>query len=307
MTSICALQLVERGLVTLDEPVYKHIPELKDFPVITGFKEDGTPIEEPHKNPITLRLLLTHSSGLVYEQLHPKTLAYRKFYGEHTSKVMSAKLLERFSCPLAFEPGTSWSYGSSLDYAGLLVERISGLSLEEFMRQNLWEPLGVKDMTFYLSKRPDMKARMADMSRRDDATGKVVKSDALQPYQQLSGEEVEDCMGGQGVFTSGSEYIKILHGVLTSDENEKILKKETVEMLFKPQLGAESAAMLNMVLQDTTVNNAMGGLPKEVRKDWGLGGLLIRIDTADGIKEGTLFWGGLPNLSWVRPANAPFW
>jgi CubicO group peptidase (beta-lactamase class C family) len=297
MTSICCAQLVERGLVTLDEPIYKHIPELKDLPVLTGFNEDGSPIETPHKNAITLRLLLSHSSGLSYDVMHPLLAAWLK--AKNLEPAGSGKLIERFTrAPLVFEPGTSWSYGPSIDFAGLLVERISGKSLEEYMRENLWEPLGVKDMTFHLSKRPDLAERKTDMSARDPSSGKVVNFPGRMPYQTGDGGEIEDCLGGQGVFSNGDEYIKILHGLLTTDENEKILKKETVELFFSPQLGEGSSAMLNMILQDDAANNAMGGVPKTVKKDWGLGGLLICGDTPDGKREGTMFWGGYPNLIW---------
>jgi hypothetical protein len=131
-------------------------------------------------------------------------------------------------------------------------------------------------------------------------------------------------MGGQGSFTSAEEYLKILHGLLTTEDNEKILKKETLEMFFEPQLGDGSRAALNAVLQDDMVsqilhsediwvlivlltidapglkaNNAMGGTSKQVKKDWGLGGVLVMDDAPDGKKAGTMIWGGLPNLIWV--------
>lgn len=297
MTSISALQLVERGLITLDEPIYKYIPELKDFPIIEGFKEDGSPIEVPHKIPITLRTLLTHSSGLSYSVMHPKLVAWTQYHGKESN--MSGKLLERFTHPMIFEPGTSWMYGSSIDFAGLLIERISGLSLEDFMKQNLWEPLGIKNMTFSLSRRPDLKAKMAEMSFRDEKTKKMRSNTDPLPYMNESGGDVEDCMGGQGVFTSAEEYMKVLHAMLTTDENEKILKKETTELFFTPQLSEGALEMMNMVLMDDIANNAMGGTPKDLKKDWGLGGLLLMGDAPDGKKEGTMIWGGLPNLIWV--------
>ncbi|KAF1915426.1 beta-lactamase/transpeptidase-like protein [Ampelomyces quisqualis] len=296
MTSICAMKLVEQGLVSLDEPIYKHIPELEAFTVVKAI-EDGTgkPIEEKHTVPMTLRHLLTHSSGLSYDTTHPKLTAWLAYHKRQPNS--SGKLLERFDAPLVAEPGESWAYGPSIDYAGLLVERISGESLEEYMKTNLWEPLGIKDMTFYLSKRPDLKHRLADMSSRNEE-GKVRHTDGRMVYQDGDGNEVADCMGGQGSFTSAQEYLKVLQAVLTADENEKILKKKTVEEFFKPQLGEGSRVMLNAVLQDDMANNAMGGTPKHVEKDWGLGGILVMGDLDDGKKSGTMIWGGLPNLIW---------
>lgn len=252
MTSLCCMQLVERGLVTLDEPVYKHIPELKSFNVLTGFEDNGKPIEKKHTNALTLRHLLTHTSGLTYDATHPKALAWLKYHNR--SPGSSGKLLERFSVPLMFEPGESWMYGSSIDYAGLLVERVTGQSLESYMRQNLWEPLGIRDMTFHLSSRPDMRERMADMSLRDVNTGKVRPTGSRMPYLDGDMKEVEDCFGGQGVFTTPEEYIKVLHAVLICDENEKLLKKASLEEFFKPQLGEGSSMALNAILQDDMVS-----------------------------------------------------
>jgi CubicO group peptidase (beta-lactamase class C family) len=252
MTSISAMQLVERGLVTLDEPIYKHIPELEKLQVLTGFDEStGAPIEEKQNATMTLRHLLTHASGLSYDAMHPSLLAWLAYRKQKPNQ--SGKLIERFtSAPLVAQPGASWAYGPSIDFAGLLVERLSGKSLEEYMKENIWEPLGIKDMTFYLSKRPDLKARMADMSIRNEE-GKVRFTDGKMPYVDADGNEAEDCMGGQGCFTSAEEYVKVLQAILTTDENEKILKKASVEEFFKPQLGKGSAGMLNMVLQDDMV------------------------------------------------------
>lgn len=142
-------------------------------------------------------------------------------------------------------------YGAGLDYAGLLVERASGLSLEEYMREHLWAPLGIKDMTFNLGRRPDLKERMADMSGRDVESGKVVFSDERQSYQDADGSEIRDCCGGQGVFTSPEEYFKVLRAVLVMEDDERLLKKETVEEFFRPQLKEMPKAVFNGMLQSS--------------------------------------------------------
>jgi CubicO group peptidase (beta-lactamase class C family) len=242
------MQLVEAGQVSLDEPVYKHIPELESLKVLKSFTDAGEPIEEKHTNPITLRRLLSHSSGLTYASIHPKAMAWLKYHNREDSN--SGKLLERFDCPLMFEPGEAWCYGPSIDFAGLLVERVTGQTLEEYMKKNLWEPLNIRDMTFKPSSRPDLQERMADMSVRDE-TGKVRWTGAVMVHQGKDGKEAEDCFGGHGCFTSAEEYLKVLHAVLNRDE--KILKKETFEEFFRPQLSEGSAAALNHVLQDDAV------------------------------------------------------
>lgn len=248
MTSLCCMQLVERGLASLDEPVYNRIPELQDFKVLKGFDADGKPIEEKHSKIMTLRHLLTHSSGLTYDTMHPKALAWLEYHKRKPA--MSKNLLERFNTPLMFEPGDSWMYGSSTDYAGLFVERVTNQTLEEYMKINLWQPLGIKDMTFHLASRSDMQERMADMSLRDPGTGK-----ARHTVLGLVGSQKEatDCFGGQGIFTSAEEYLKVIHALLTCDENEGLLKRSTLEEFFTPQLGEGSSTALNAIVQDDTV------------------------------------------------------
>ncbi|KAH8733233.1 beta-lactamase/transpeptidase-like protein [Phaeosphaeriaceae sp. PMI808] len=302
MTSIACMQLVEQGLVSLDEPIYKHIPELESYTIIKGFEEGtGKPIEEKHTVPMTLKHLLTHSSGLTYDVFHPKTLAWLAYHKRKPNS--SGKLLERFDTPLVAEPGESWAYGPSLDFVGLMVERISGMSLEDYLKKNVWGPVGINDVTFFPSTRPDMQARMADMTTRD-AEGKLTHDSGRSLYHDGNGNEIVECLGGQGAFTSAGEYIKLLQGLLASDENEKLLKKETVELFFKPHLSAGSSAAMNAFLQDEAINNIMGSTPLNVKKDWGLGGILILADLETGKKSGAMIWGGLPNLLWWVDRNA---
>lgn len=296
MTSLCCMQLVDQGLVSLDEAVHKHIPELESYKVLSGFDDNGAPIETKQAKPITLRLLLTHSSGLTYDALHPNAMAWLQYHKQPLRT--SGKLLERFELPLMFQPGESWTYGSSTDFAGLIVERVTGQTLEAYMRKNIWEPLGIKDMTFHPSSRPDMKERMADMAIRDPATGKVQNYDGPMPWHDGEGKELQDCFGGNGVFTSAEEYVKVLKAMLTNEENEKLLKKETMDIFFTPQLGERSKNTLNASLQNDMMNTMMGNTDKSITKDWGLGGLLIDSDSPTGSKAGTMIWGGAPNLRW---------
>jgi len=298
MTSIAAMQCVERGLLKLDDGIYDVLPEFKGMPVIKGFMDDGSPIMEPHKNKITLRHLLTHSSGLAYDETHPLLIGWRKWQRRTPSR--GPTIDERFLTPLVFEPGSAWMYGSGIDWAGQMVERVSGgITLQEYMETNIWHPLGIKDMTFFLQQRPDMAKRRADMSKRDPAQPNTVKrSNAI-----LQFEGTKDCMGGLGVFSSAEEYIKILAGLLRTDKDEKLMKRESVEEFFKPQLSEKARASLNKLMKDEQMNNAMGGTPQGIGKDWGLGGLLNMADVPEGRTAGTMVWGGLPNLSWVSFAE----
>ena len=254
MTSISALQLVDRGLVTLDEPLSKHLPELDALSVIASLDEAGKATEEKQNKPITLRMLLSHSSGLDYDFWSPTLTKYLTTLGKPMGS--GGKVLQRFgSNPLVFQPGESFTYGPGIDFAGLLVERITGQRLEEYMRANIWNPIGMKDVTFYLSQHPDMDEKLADVSLRTE--GKAVPFKAK--MFQEDGKEFEDCMGGMGSFTSAGEYVKLLKAMLVDDKEEKLLKKATWDELFKPQLspggikGINTSLKVDMVSKEITL------------------------------------------------------
>lgn len=212
---------------------------------------------------------------------------------------------ERFDSPLVFEPSTSWMYSPSIDFAGLLVERISGSTLTEYLKTHIWEPLGIKDMTLHISRRPDMQERLAAMSYRT-ADGKVAATPehpehAISPWLTQDGSEVSACFGGQGLFTTGEEYIKVLRGVL----NGSIIPARFAEEFFAPQLNQVQADALNGLLQIDQVNNMMGHTNKTVRKNWGLAGLLLDADDHEGgRKAGTMIWAGIPMLTWFVDREA---
>lgn len=113
MTSIAVLQLVERGIVKLDDDVSLLVPVLAGQPILTGFKEDGTPITKERKGPITLRRLLTHSVGGSYDFSSGDISQWKKTQG--TLGKLGTTVDEVFGHPLLYEPGESWSYGSASD------------------------------------------------------------------------------------------------------------------------------------------------------------------------------------------------
>ena len=174
------------------------------------------------------------------------------------------------------------------------MERVNGdIPLQSYMEKNIWAPLGIKDVAFHLIPREDMQKRKADMSMRDPTgTGKAI----FCPVNPMP-DGMEDAFGGGGAFASAPEYLKILHGLLADDG--KLLKSETIELMFQPQLSDASREALKEVTADPAINDMLGGLPLGTPKDWGLGGLLISSDLDNWIRKGTMIWGGMPNLSWA--------
>ncbi|KAI1418001.1 beta-lactamase family protein [Hypoxylon sp. FL1857] len=292
VTSIAALQLVERGLITLDEDVLPLLPSLAKQEILTGFKDDGEPITRKRQNPITLRLLLTHSAGLGYGFLHPPLAKYAAWRGPQPDGTVD----EAFDTPLLYEPGESYLYSSSIDRAGQLVEKLTGQKLEDYMKQNIFEPLGMDSTTFFPWNHPDIQARRVPMAYREDPTGAVVEKDG-EPWFSAGKKEA---FGGQGLFSTMSDYIKVLHSLLLDDE--KLLKKETTALMFKPHLTPKSKEALLKLME--TPDWLIGDFPVTNEYDWGLGGILVDGDKHDYRKKGTLIWGGAANLFWFIDRTA---
>jgi len=204
-------------------------------------------------------------------------------------------LIQRFSAPLLFEPGTSWQYGPSIDWAGRLVERLMQKTLEEHMREHIWTPLGIKDMTFFPSQKDaGFRARMMGLTIRDPQ-GSRRAVDYAGPTINTG---LTDCCGGQGVYGTMGEYVKVLHSLLVDDE--RLLSKATTEQLFSPQLTDAARGFLNGLKERPEVwGSFVGKFPKEIELDWGLGGILTRDRDEGWRREQTLMWSGWPNLFWV--------
>jgi methyl acetate hydrolase len=135
VTTVAALQLVEQRKVDLDEPVARHLPQFEKVQVLEGFDSNGKPSLRPATTSPTLRHLLTHTSGLCYD-------VWDKNMFRYTSMIPESQTVPG---PLMFEPGKRWQYGRGLDWAGRLVEVISGATLEEYFQQKIFRPLGMGD------------------------------------------------------------------------------------------------------------------------------------------------------------------
>ncbi|RYP45709.1 hypothetical protein DL768_007980 [Monosporascus sp. mg162] len=292
ITTVLALQCVEQGLLGLDEDVKTLLPELGDMKILKGFNADGDPELSDSKRPITLRNLLTHTSGISYIVEDANLIRYRDL--GLIAKPVSGRVTERYKYPLIHEPGARWSYGPNLDWTGKLVERATGLSLEERLQQSICNPLGITDMTFKLQQHPDMIARRADMSKRG-ADGTPQNEDAS--YYHI---DPEDCFGGMGIFASSEAFMLFLCSLLSRDG--KLLKTETIELMCQPQLGPECEKSINNEI-DARRETSHGGLlpPVGIKRNHGLGSLMIMEDCDGnyGRQKGSIGWGGYPNIYWV--------
>lgn len=292
LTTIAALQCVERGQIALDESVSKVLPELAE-PQIISSVGDGTSqtsisfMLRPAAKNITLWHLLTNTSGIAYDMVHPELLAWRASRGE-SPMGLSGKVIEAFSVPLLCEPGEKWIYGGGYDWAGVLVCRLNGgITLEEYMQQHLFQPLGMKTTTFRAAKHTEITTHLAAMSQRQE-------DGSFQPAQSPWPIDAEEDSGGAGIYSSVPDYMKVLADLIS--DNPIILKKETVDLMCTPQITAESA-----MLKDPSVSQViatMTGISDiSAGVTWSLGSVYMTEDVGV-MKKNTLVWGGMANLVW---------
>ncbi len=248
ITSVAIMILFEEGKLLLDDPVSKYIPAFKKQQVLDKFNAaDTTYTTIPAKKEITIRELLTHTSGLGYAQIGSKEA--NAIYAKHNLTagigVQNDKLLDAMNrlakLPLMHQPGEKWTYGLNNDLLGCLVEVISGISLDEFFRTRIFEPLGMKDTYFLV---PKEKANRLVNLYREDSTGKLVKA----PGNLLNGVTVTPAYplepsnyysGGAGLSSTIYDYAVFLQMLLNNGvyNGKRILSRNTVRMMTTNQIG----------------------------------------------------------------------
>jgi CubicO group peptidase (beta-lactamase class C family) len=284
LTSVAALQLVERGTLKLDEPAGNIDPALASVQVLTGFDAKGAPQLRPAQKPITLRHLLTHTSGFSYPLWDQNVGRYRKFARRHPALPRT---------PLMFEPGSRWAYGGSLDRVGRIVEIAGGQNLDRYFSDHITGPLGMNDTGFSLSEK--QRARQASLHVRD-ATGKLVP----QPLEKPNAPKAVS--GGGGIYSTAPDYLTLLQALLNggSFRGTTILRPETVALMSANQIGDLEAGILKTT--NPALSNDVDFFP-HLRLRWGLGHMINLDPVAGGRHAGSLTWAGLFNTYyWIDPA-----
>ncbi|WP_315824950.1 serine hydrolase domain-containing protein [Paraflavitalea speifideaquila] len=218
ITSVAVMMLFEEGKFMLDDPISNYIPEFKKPTVLDKFnKADSTYTTLPAKREITIRDLLTHTSGLGYAQIgSPEANAiYAKagiVGGIGVGKIVLAdkmKILGRL--PLFHQPGEKFTYGLSTDVLGYLVEVVSGMSLDVFLRKRIFDPLGMKDTWFYL---PKEKYNRLAMLYTDDTASKIVVP--MPERIGLNGQFARDYPATEGTYFSGAADCRLAFMIMPS-------------------------------------------------------------------------------------------
>ncbi|KAE8374463.1 beta-lactamase family protein [Aspergillus bertholletiae] len=302
ITSIACMQMVEQGKLALDdvEQVQSLAPELEDVQVLESEADGGFRLV-PKDRGITLRMLLNHTSGFGYAFEDLKLRDWSRPAGLDDFSGHESDVLHR---PLVNQPGTRFQYGTGLDWAGVLVERASSLSLEEYFQQFILRPLGIKSITFFPSA--EMKMSLAYMHQRDK-DGALSVTDHLYRYPLVpcrpGREKQRFCMGGAGCFGRPAEYCTTLLNDGTDPKTGiQLLKPETVKEMFTDQI----PDMPRYCNEYTPSGKPLLANPcplvpcddDSLTEGWGLSFSLSHRKSPTGRAAGSASWEGLANLFW---------
>jgi CubicO group peptidase (beta-lactamase class C family) len=299
ITSVAAMMLYEEGAFSLKEPISTFIPEFADTPVYTG----GSylkPVVEPQTEPIRVWHLLSHTSGLTYgfHNTHPVDAIYRQAgfeWGIPAGMDLEACCQAWAQLPLVFQPGSEWNYGVSTDVLGRVVEVVSGQPLDEFMKQRIFDPLGMTETDFWV---PQSRAdRFARLYMPHPATGETF----LMPGTPEADHRPAMLGGGGGLIGTAHDYLRFTHMLLNRGELDgvRLLGTRTVDYMTRNHLpgNADLEAFGRPLFAETTFDGVGFGLGFSVTMDPVANRVL-------GSKGGEYAWGGAASTAfWVDPAE----
>ena len=290
ITSVAALQLVEQNKLSLDAPVPDIEPAIGSPQVLDGFDGKGLPQLRPAARPITLRHLLTHTSGFAYRLWDAKAAHYAK----SLELLPKAQRKSAPPTPLMFDPGTHWQYGTSINWVGRIVETISGEPLGVYFRKHILDPLSMNDTAFVLT--PQQRAREASVHRR-----RPDGSLTAEPMEQNSPRR--SFSGGGGIYSTAPDYLTLIRALLADGtlDGARILRPETVALMGQNQIGDIDVGVLKTTVP--ALSNDVDLCPGVTRK-WGFGHMINMQAVAGGRSAGSLTWGGLLNTYyWIDPGR----
>ena len=288
ITAAAAMRLVEQGKLSLDAPISDVLPQLANVQVLEGFDGEGAPILRPARVALTLRHLLTHSSGFVYNMWNADMACYLEVTGKPGITTCQNASLD---LPLVFDPGSAWDYGIGIDWAGKAVEAVSGKTLGAWLRENLFEPLGMRDTGFQLTD--DQRARLSQVHARMPA-GIVTTG-----FEMPSMPEFE--MGGGGLYSTASDYLRFARMILGGGalDGVRVLRESTVARMSQNAMGDLRCRKMKSVAPGLTNDvDFLDGM------QWGLSFLINPEALPTGRSAGSLAWAGLANsYYWIDPVK----
>jgi CubicO group peptidase (beta-lactamase class C family) len=294
LTSVAAMMLVEQGKLNLDAPVSNYIPAFASAKVgVEKAEANGSKSLEivNAQRPMTVRDLMRHTSGLTYGFFGTGLVkqAYRDARIGAEGDISNARFADTIAAmPLAYQPGSTWDYSNSTDVLGRVVEVVSGQGLGQFLKTRLFEPLGMKDTSFYVTELP-RQARLAEPFPGDGITATTALFDPRVPRAMES--------GGGGLMSTATDYSRFLLMLRNGGQlgGKRYLGEATLKEMVRDQLGAQ------VVRTPLYLPGA----------DYGFGlGFAVRTAPATGRRDsavGEYYWGGAAGTyMWVDPANDLF-
>ena len=291
VVSVAAMQLVEAGKLSLDAPIGTLLPDLADARVIAGFAADGSVQLRPAVRPITLRHLLTHTSGLGYDFVQADTARARGPAGPPAPGTMAS-----LKMPLLFDPGDDWAYGVSTDWVGLAVEAASGERLDAYIAGHITGPLGMTE-TGFVPNKASAARRAVNMGRGENGAL------AAFPIDIGGGTGGEFISGGGGLWGTAPDYMRFLRMLANGGtlDGATILTPASVAAMGRNQIGALRAGKMTTTMPALAL--AVDWFPA-MTPGWGLGFLINPQTGPDGRPAGSLAWAGICNtFFWIDPAS----
>jgi methyl acetate hydrolase len=288
VTAACAMQLVERGKLSLDEDISSILPELRSVQVLVGFDDDGKPRLRTPKRAITLRQLLTHTSGHAYGMWNADIARYIEATGTPSiTSCQNAALL----LPLTSDPGEKWEYGIAIDWVGKAVEAVSGQTLDRIMQDEIFKPLGMSDTGFKIGTA--QRQRLAKIHSRSP--------DGLVSTGMEIPQDPEFHMGGGGLYSTVGDYLKFTQMILHrgSFNGVEVLRPTTVATMSRNAMGDLVCNPMKTAAPAVTNDvDFVAGMK------WGLSVLINLKALPTGRSAGSLAWAGLANsYFWIDPVR----
>ncbi len=317
ITSVGVMMLYERGLLQLDDPVSEYIPGFKQLEVFESGNAESY-LTVPVEREMTIRDLLTHTSGLTYGHIHahPIDAMYRNRDLLGADKSLADMIGHLSELPLLFSPGTRWSYSVATDVLGYVIEVISGQSLDRFFAEQILEPLGMVDTAFMMS--PEKVDRFAANYERAGGGFRLIDK----PDESAYLKRIKLYSGGGGLVSTAGDYLRFCQMLLNKGALDavRLLGRKTVELMTSNHLpGNCDLSSMGYILTNETRSQAIGvglgarynlrrgGLRSETRHDgvgFGLGGAVLLDPAAAHIlgSPGEFSWGGAASTAfWVDP------
>jgi len=292
ITGVAMMILYEEGKWNPEDPLARFIPEFKDLKVFAGLDAQGKPILEAPAHPPTVGELLTHTAGFTYGTFTDTPIDKIVREGDALGAPSTQEMINRLAkLPLAYQPDSKWLYSLSVDVQGYLVEKLSGKSLPDFMRERIFEPLGMKDTAFFVPK--DKMPRLATVY-----AGKPDGTLEAQPHAEGVNSVPGLPSGGGGLYSTAGDYLRFAQMLANGGElnGVRILGPRTVEL------------MRSNHLPEKLMTGEFGIGQQRMRPGFGFGyDVAVFEDPAkagNAVGKGTFLWdGAAATFFWVDPTN----